>query len=93
MKYFDWDKEKNEWLKTERDVCFEDVIVAIEEGKLLETLEHPNKQQYSNQKLYIVNIDNYAYVVPFVENEEKIFLKTVYPSRKMTEKYIIKEDL
>lgn len=92
MKYFDWDKEKNEWLKIERDICFEDVIRAIENGKLLKTLDHPNQKLYPNQQIYIVNINNYGYIVPFVEDETKRFLKTIFPSRKMTKKYLIKEN-
>ena len=86
MKYFDWDEEKNRKLKEERGIGFEDVLIAIDEGRLLVTLDHPKKP---NQKIYIVNVENYAYMVPFVEDEEKYFLKTVYPSRKMTKKYLI----
>lgn len=86
MKYLDWDDEKNKKLKRERGISFEDIIIAIFEGNLVITLAHPKK---TNQKLFIVNIDNYAYIVPFVENEEKYFLKTIYPSRTMTKKYII----
>ena len=93
MKYFDWDKKKNEWLKAERDICFEDVVSAIDNGHLLATLDHPNQKRYPNQQMYIVNINQYAYVVPFVEDEQKRFLKTIFPSRKFTEKYIIKEGL
>lgn len=89
MKYFDWDKEKNERLKLEREVSFEDIVAAIESGGLLKVIEHPNIKQYPNQKIYIVKIDNYAYVVPFIEDEEKRFLKTIFPSRKATKKYLI----
>lgn len=89
MKYFDWDEEKNQKLKKERDIGFEDIIVAINEGKLLVTLGHHKR---SNQKIYVVNVGNYAYMVPFVEDEEKKFLKTIYPSRKMTKKYIIRKE-
>ena len=90
MKYFDWSNDKNELLKIERDVCFEDVLLAIGTGELLDSVEHPKKEKYPNQKLFIVNINNYAYLVPFVEDEKKIFLKTIIPSRKATKKYIIK---
>jgi uncharacterized DUF497 family protein len=88
VKYFDWDREKNEWLKEERGVCFEDVIQAIDDGKLLETIDHPNQKRYPNQKMYVLNINGYVYIVPFVGDEEKRFLKTIFPSRKMTEKYM-----
>jgi len=87
MKYFDWDVDKNKKLIKERKVIFEDVLIAIEEGRLLDIIEHPN-QKYSNQKIFIVQILDYAYLVPFVEDEEKIFLKTIIPSRKATKKYI-----
>lgn len=60
--------------------------------KLLATLDHPNQKRYPGQQIYIVNINNYAYVVPFVEDEEKRFLKTIFPSRKMTEQYVKKEE-
>lgn len=89
MKYFDWDEDKNAKLKSEREVCFEDVVTAIDGGNLLEVLEHHNSDKYPNQKIYVVKINDYVYLVPFVEDKEKIFLKTIYPSRKMTRKYLI----
>lgn len=88
MKYFDWDEEKNALLKIERGVGFEDVVSAIDEGNLLEVLNHHNSKKYPNQKIYVVKIEDYVYLVPFVEDEEKHFLKTIYPSRKMTKKYL-----
>jgi len=91
VQYFDWDKGKNELLKKERDIGFEDVINAIDNGRLIVTLDHPNQKLYSNQKMYVVNINDYAYVVPFVEDKDKRFLKTIFPSRKMTKKYLIQE--
>ncbi|PIR86887.1 MAG: toxin [Candidatus Harrisonbacteria bacterium CG10_big_fil_rev_8_21_14_0_10_49_15] len=91
MKYVDWDLAKNKWLKETRDVSFEDVVAAIESGKLLTVVDHSNIKRYPNQKIFIVNIENYAYKVPFVEDDEKIFLKTIYPSRRETKKYIIDE--
>jgi len=89
VKYFDWDEEKNQKLKEERDIGFEDIVIAIDEGRLLVTLGHPKRP---NQKIYIVNVEDYAYMVPFVEDKEKRFLKTIYPSRKMTKKYIIRKE-
>lgn len=89
MKYFDWDSQKNEKLKTARGISFEEIIITIVEGKLIKTLTHPNKKKYPNQKMYIVNINDYAYLVPFVEDEEKIFLKTIIPSRVATKKYLL----
>ena len=89
MKYFDWNDTKNTFLKAEREVCFEDVILAIEEGNLIEVSLHTNKAKYPEQKVLAVEIDGYVYLVPFVEDEEKIFLKTIIPSRKATKRYLI----
>ena len=77
--------EKNEILKSTRDVSFEDVILALEEGYLLDDIEHPNKEKYPNQNIFIilVVVKNYVYLVPYVEDENSIFLKTIIPSRKM----------
>lgn len=88
MKCYDWNESKNDKLRDERDVCFEDVVVAINEGKLYDVLTHPNPAKYPKQRFYIVRIQEYIYVVPFVEDEVKIFLKTIYPSRKLTKKYL-----
>lgn len=89
MKYFDWNEDKNELLKLKREAFFEDVLVAIDSGNLLDVIENPNTERYPNQKMFVVNIGNYVYLVPFVEDEEKYFLKTMFPSRKMTKKYLI----
>ena len=89
MKYFDWDIQKDEQLKQERDISFEDILVAIDGENLLDIIEHPNKKRYPRQKLFVVNVNDYAYLVPFAEDEKKYFLKTIFPSRKMTQKYII----
>ena len=73
----------------ERGVSFEDILVALSEDCLLDILEHPIKQKYPNQRIMIVELDEYAYLVPYIEDEEKFFLKTIIPSRKMTKVYII----
>jgi len=91
MKYFDWDNRKNQKLKQERGVSFEGVLLTIKQGDILDIVEHPKKDKYPNQKIFIVNINNYAYLVPFVEDEKKIFLKTIIPSHEATKKYIIKK--
>lgn len=88
MKLFDWNDEKNEWLKRERGVAFEDVIFHLTHDGLLDTIEHPDQEQYPGQRLFIINVDSYAYIVPFVEDEDVIFLKTIIPSRKMTKLYL-----
>ncbi len=89
MKYFDWSEEKNNQLKKERDISFEEAIIVLENNQILDIVDHPNEKRYAKQKIFILNINMYAYLVPFVEDEEKIFLKTIIPSRKATQKYII----
>lgn len=91
MKYFDWDIKKNEKLRETRNISFEEIVFAIANDKLLDILEHPNTEKYPNQKLFIVEISDYAYIVPFIEDEEKYFLKTIYPSREATKKYLKNE--
>ena len=88
MKYFDWNEEKNAKLIRLRGVSFEEVLVAIEEGSLLDILEHKNRKKYPDQKIFVVEVEDYAYLVPFVEDDEKVFLKTIIPSRKATKQYI-----
>jgi uncharacterized DUF497 family protein len=88
MPYFSWSEEKNKLLKAERQVSFEDVVFYIERGFLLDVLEHPNQEKYKGQEIFVVQIEEYAYLVPFVEDEHEIFLKTIIPSRKATKKYL-----
>ncbi len=91
MKYFAWDEDKNNLLKETRNISFEEIVLSLSNNKLLEVVEHPNKQKYPNQRIFIVEVRDYAYIVPFVEDEEKYFLKTIYPSREATKKYLNKE--
>jgi uncharacterized DUF497 family protein len=88
---FEWNDEKNLLLKQMRNICFEDVVLSIHNGNLLDFVKNPSLN-HSNQYCMIVDIANYVYVVPFVKNGQNFFLKTVYPSRKMTKKYL-KEQL
>ncbi|MBI5191831.1 MAG: BrnT family toxin [Nitrospirae bacterium] len=88
MKYFDWDDEKNRLLKDVRGVSFEEVVLAIENGDLLDRLKHPNSAKYPNQMVFYVSINGYVYAVPFVEDDEKIFLKSIIPDRKANKKYL-----
>lgn len=88
MKYFAWDEEKNAYLKSERGICFEDIVVAIDSGTLLDIVRHHNVKRYPHQKMYVVLVVDYVYLVPFVEDDKKIFLKTIFPSRKATKKYL-----
>ncbi len=87
MKYFDWSEEKNKKLIRERKVSFELVVACIENDCILEKVKHPNGKKYPNQHMYTINIDEYVYIIPFVEDDKKIFLKTIIPSRKLTKKY------
>jgi uncharacterized DUF497 family protein len=88
MKYFSWNEKKNDLLKTQRQVSFEDIVFQIEKGFLLDVLEHPNQEKYTGQRIFVVQIDDYGYLVPFIEDEREIFLKTIIPSRKATKKYL-----
>jgi len=88
MKPINWNTEKNIRLKAERDVSFEEVLAAMIHGALLDVVTHPNTEHYSNQRIYVVRIRGYAYLVPFVETDKEIFLKTIIPSRIATRKYL-----
>ena len=88
MKPFRWSHAKNERLKVERQISFEEIVLAIADGELLDILEHSNPDRYPNQRLMVVACDRYAYLVPFVEEPEYFFLKTIIPSRKATRDYL-----
>lgn len=88
MKVFRWDNEKNERLIQYRGVCFEQVVLLLEEQEVLDVLEHPNQKSYPGQKIAIVRINDYAYLVPYVQDGDEIFLKTIIPSRKATREYL-----
>lgn len=88
MKCFDWNDEKNAKLKKLRSVSFEQVELAIATGDLIDRLTHPNPAKYPNQKVFLVRIADYIYSVPYVEDHEKIFLKTIIPNRKATKKFL-----
>ena len=87
MKFFDWSEKKNEWLRRERGMSFERVVVAIENNQLLDVLEHPNQEKYAGQRIFVVDMDDYVFLVPFLEKEDRIFMKTIIPSRKAVSKY------
>ena len=87
MKYLNWNSGKNEILKRERGISFDEIAYLIESGQIIGIEENPGQ---SNQKLYILEIENYAVVVPFIENDKEIFLKTAFPSRKYTKRYGLK---
>ena len=88
MTQYDWSPEKNDVLKRERGLAFEDIVFHIDRGGLLDTIEHPNQERYPGQKIFIVNVEGYACLVPFIEQDDAIFLKTIIPSRKMTKLYL-----
>jgi uncharacterized DUF497 family protein len=92
MKYFSWDSEKNEKLKSERNISFEEIVYYIEKGQVLDILEHSNKKKYPNQFMFVISVEDYVYLVPFVERENEIFLKTIIPSRKATKQYLKGDD-
>ena len=88
MKYIAWNKEKNKKLKKEREITFEIIAYLIETEQTLDIIKHPNDNKYPNQRIFVVPYKNYAYLVPIVEDERQIFLKTIIPSRKATRKYL-----
>lgn len=92
MKSFRWNPEKNDALKADRGLSFEGITVAVESGGLLDILDHPNKARYPNQRVLVVTSDDYVYLVPFVEEENHYFLKTIIPSRKATREYLKQGD-
>jgi uncharacterized DUF497 family protein len=91
MKPVNWNAAKNASLKKERGVSFEEVLSAISHGALLDVIEHPNMAQYPNQRMFVVRIRGYVYLVPFVETDDEVFLKTIIPNRKATRKYLAED--
>ena len=88
MKLINWNKDKNSWLKKCRKIGFEDVLYYINNDFVIDDIEHPNKNRYANQRIFILDIEEYIYLVPYVESNEEIFLKTIIPSRKATRDYL-----
>ena len=88
MKRFNWNADKNEQLRLERDISFEEIIFPLENGGSLDILEHPNQERYGGQRIFVVAVEDYAHLVPFVEDEGEVFLKTIIPSRKATRTYL-----
>ena len=91
MKPILWSAEKNTLLRAERGISFEDVVFHIMSGDVLDTFDHPNQERYRGQQIHIIAIEDYVYLVPFVESEEEVFLKTIIPSRKATKSYLGEE--
>lgn len=88
MKLINWNKDKNTWLKKIRKIGFEDVLYYIDKEFIIDDIDHPNKEQYPNQRIFVLDVEGYIYLVPYVESNEEIFLKTIIPSRKATRDYL-----
>lgn len=92
MKFFTWDIEKNERLKRERGISFEEIVFHVERGDILDILEHPNQERYGGQRILVMDIEGYAYLVPYLESGDSVILKTIIPSRKATRRYLSEEN-
>jgi len=90
MKFITWNKQKNEWLKQNRGICFEDILFYLDNDFLIDDVEHPNQEKYADQRMMVFYINEYIYLVPYVEDEDEIYLKTIIPSRKATKNYLEK---
>jgi len=88
MKPINWNSTKNQQLISERGISFEDIVFYLQQDNLLDDIEHPNNEKYPHQRVFVINIDDYVYLVPYVEDKKEIFLKTVIPSRKATKLYL-----
>jgi uncharacterized DUF497 family protein len=88
MKPINWNHEKNRKLIEERGISFEDIVFSLQSGYLLDDISHPNSEKYPFQRVFVVAVESYAYLVPYVESDDEIFLKTVIPSRKASKQYI-----
>lgn len=88
MKRLDWNAQKNQILMSERGVSFEEVVFALQSDGLLDDLVHARQDKYPGQRVFVVRIDDYAWLVPYVETEGQLFLKTIIPSRKATRRYL-----
>jgi len=88
MKHFAWSSEKDESLRKERGISFEEIVYHIEQGDVADILEHPNQKRYPGQRVLVVIADEYAYLVPCIDTEDEVFLKTIIPSRKATREYL-----
>ena len=84
---FSWSERKNIHLREERGVSFEEIVFHVENGDLLEVVKHPNQERYPGQRIFVVAVASYAYLVPFVESEDEVFLKTIIPSRRATREH------
>lgn len=85
---YEYSVDKNQWLINERHISFEEIVAALDNKQVLDVINHPNRGKYPHQKMYVVEVNNYVYLVPFVQmNEQTVFLKTIIPSRKAKKRY------
>ncbi|MCK4561014.1 MAG: toxin [Calditrichia bacterium] len=92
MKLINWNREKNEWLRKNRGICFEDILFYLDNNYLIDDVKHPNQVKFSGQRMMVFNIVEYIHLILYVESEDEIFLKTIIPSRKATKNYLEKND-
>ena len=92
MKSFDWNPEKNQKLIEEQSFSFEDACYYLLNGGLVDDVSHPNPEKYPNQRIFVIDVEGYAYLIPYIESEQHIFLKTIIPSRKATRDYLGETD-
>jgi len=88
MKPINWNSTKNQQLVAERGISFEDIVFYMQQGQLLDDIEHPNRDKYPGQRIFVINVEDYVHLVPYAEDRKEIFLKTVIPSRKATKQYL-----
>ena len=88
VKHITWDNEKNDKLKAERGISFEEILFHIEREDILDIWEHPNQERYGGRRIFVMNVEGYAYLVPFLETKDEVIVKTVIPSRKATKQYL-----
>ena len=84
---YEWDSQKNEWLKRERNISFEKIVFHLSQGDVWKLADHPDQENYPRQRVYFVIVEDYIYLVPHVVEEDCVFLKTIIPSRKATRAY------
>lgn len=89
---FDWSPEKNEFLKKEKNLSFEEIALHLSEGKLWKVTKHPNPERYPNQKVFLVPVNDYIFFVPFIKDGEKFFFKTAFPHRQATKEYLLERN-
>jgi uncharacterized DUF497 family protein len=84
---YEWDPQKNEWLKAEKNISFETIVFHLSQGDVWKLADHPDQENYPEQRIYFVIVEGYIYLVPHVVEKDYIFLKTIIPSRKATRAY------